>query len=414
MLESGLSGSVRGVPSNGHPYRDPGSTCGHRGPIQHPCERYRLHQSEMPPRSAPMFSEGQSNIPSAVEIDLAQWGMRTITFALLCRRGHVMKLQRRRFLNVAAGVAALPLASRIARAQAYPARPVRIIVGFAAGGTTDIITRLIAQWLSERTGGQFIVENRPGASTNIATEAGARAPADGYTLTIVGSTHAINATLYDRLPVNLVRDYTFVAGINESPLVLEVHPSVPAKTVPEFIAYAKTNPGKINMASFGTGSISHVAGELFKMETGTNIVHVPYRGSAPMITDLLGGQVQATFDNLPASVEYIRTGKLRALAVTSADRSEAISGLPILSDFLPGYQATALFGIAAPKNTPTEIIDKLNREINAGLGDPKIKARFADLGGAPLVLSPAAFGTLIGDEVNKWGKVVRAANIKPE
>jgi tripartite-type tricarboxylate transporter receptor subunit TctC len=324
-----------------------------------------------------------------------------------------MKLPRRQFLHLTAAIVA-PLAfTRIARAQAYPTRPVRILVGFAAGGTTDLVTRLIAQWLSERLGRQFIIENRPGANTNFATEAGARAPADGYTLTIIGSTQAINETAYANLTVKLNRDYTFIAGLNESPLVLEVHPSVPANTVPEFIAHATSNRGKINLASFGVGSISHVAGELFKMETGTDMLHVPYRGSAPMVTDLLGGQVQAAFDNLPASLEHIRAGSLRALAVTTTNRSAALPNVPVLSDFLPGFRISAMFGVAAPRYTPPEIIDKLSTEINAGLADPIITTKLAALGGSPLLLSPAHFTKLIAEEVEKWGQVVRTAGIRP-
>jgi tripartite-type tricarboxylate transporter receptor subunit TctC len=325
-----------------------------------------------------------------------------------------MKLPRRQFLHLAAMAAALGPVIPAARAQAYPTRPVRVLVGFAPGGTTDIVTRLMGRWLSERLGQPFIIENRPGANTNIATEAGASVPRDGYTLTILGSTQTINETVYDKLTVKLNRDYTFIAGLNESPLVLEVHQAVPANTVPEFIAYAKANPGKVNLASFGIGSISHVAGELFKMATGTDMLHVPYRGSAPMLTNLLGGQVQAAFDNLPASLEYIRTGRLRALAVTSVKRAEVLPDIPVLSDFVPSFEVSALFGVAAPKNTPVEIVDRLNKEINAGLADPTIKARLANLGGSPLILSPAGFTKLIADEVVKWSKVVRTAGIKLE
>ena len=325
-----------------------------------------------------------------------------------------MKLPRRQFLHLAAMAAALGPVIPAARAQAYPTRPVRVLVGFAPGGTTDIVTRLMGRWLSERLGQPFIIENRPGANTNIATEAGASVPRDGYTLTILGSTQTINETVYDKLTVKLNRDYTFIAGLNESPLVLEVHPAVPANTVPEFIAYAKANPGKVNLASFGIGSISHVAAELSKMATGTDMLHVPYRGSAPMLTNLLGGQVHAAFDNLPASLEYIRTGRLRALAVTSVKRAEVLPDIPVLSDFVPSFEVSALFGVAAPKNTPVEIVDRLNKEINAGLADPNIKARLANLGGSPLILSPAGFTKLIADEVVKWSKVVRTAGIKLE
>src|SRR5271166_2590183 len=308
-----------------------------------------------------------------------------------------MKLPRRRFLHLAAGVVVVPVVSRIARAETYPTRPVRIVVGFSAGGTADIVVRLMGHWLSERFGQQFIVENRPGANTNIAVEAVVRAPADGYTLGLVGISNVLNATLYDKLNFDLYRDVAMVAGLNRSPLVLEVHPAVPVNTLPEFIAYAKANPGKISLASYGSGSISHVAGELFKIATGTEMLHVPYRGSAPMLIDLLGGQVQAAFDNLPASIEYIRTGKLRAMAVTTATRSEALPHIPSLTELLPGYEASAFFGLGAPKNTAAEIVSKLNEEINAGLADPKIIGRLADLGGAPLVLSSAEFGKLIAN-----------------
>jgi tripartite-type tricarboxylate transporter receptor subunit TctC len=297
-------------------------------------------------------------------------------------------------------------------AQDYPTRPVRIVVGFAAGGTTDITARLLGQWLSERLGQQFIVENRPGASTNIATEAVARAPADGYTLLTVGSTNTINATFHDKLSFNLNRDFMMVAGLNQSPLVLVVHPTVPAKTVPEFIAYAKAHPGKISMASFGAGSISHLAGESFKRLSGLEMIHVPYNGSAPMLIDLLGGQVQAAFDNLPASVGHIKAGKLRALAVSTALRSEVLPDVPALDDFFRGYEVSAFIGLAAPRNTPAIVIDKLNKAINAGLTDPRITARIVELGGAPLVLSPAEFSKLVADETAKWAKIIRDARIK--
>jgi tripartite-type tricarboxylate transporter receptor subunit TctC len=325
-----------------------------------------------------------------------------------------MKLPRRRFLQLAAGAAALPAVSRIAQAQTYPTRPVRIIVGFAAGGTTDIATRLMGQWLSDRLGQQFIIENRPGASTNIATEAVVRAPPDGYTLLAVTATNATNVTLYDNLNFNFLRDITMVAGITRSPLVLEVHPTVPVNTIPELIVYSKTNPGKITMASFGTGTTSHVTGELFKMMAGINMLHVPYRGSAPMLIDLLGGQVQAAFDNLPASIEYIRAGKLRPLGVSTAVRSDAFPEVPTVSAFLPGFEASAWNGIGVPKNTPAAIIDGLSKEINAGLADPKIKARLADLGATGLTGSPTEFGKLVATDTEKWGKVIRAANIKAE
>jgi tripartite-type tricarboxylate transporter receptor subunit TctC len=326
-------------------------------------------------------------------------------------RGHAMKLARRQFLHLAAGAATLPA---VAWAQAYPSRPVHLIVGFAAGGTTDIAARLMGQSLSERLGQPFVVENRPGAATNIATEAVVRAPADGYTLLAVTGANTVNAALYDKLNLNFVRDIATVAGIIRSPFVLEVNPAVPAKTVPEFIAYAKSSPGKFSMASFGTGTISNMAGELFKMRAGINMLNVPYRGSAPMLVDLLGGQIQAAFDNLPASVEYIRAGKLRPLAVTTAARSDVLPDLPTLGELFPGYEASAWVGVGVPKNTPTEIIEKLNKEINSILADPKMQARLADLGGTSLALSTADFGKLIADDTEKWGKVIRAANIKAE
>jgi tripartite-type tricarboxylate transporter receptor subunit TctC len=325
-----------------------------------------------------------------------------------------MKLPRRQFLHLAAGAAALPALSRVAWAQAYPSRPVRLIAGFAPGGGVDIVARLIGQWLSERLGQQFIIENRPGAGTNIATEAVVRAPADGYTLLLVNPANAINATLYDNLSFNFIRDVAPVAGIMVVPNVMVVHPSVPAKTVPEFIAYAKANLGKINMGSGGIGGPSHVAGELFKMMAGVDLVHVPYRGVAPALTDLIGGQVQVIFSTMPGSIEYIRTGKLRALAVTTAMRAEALPDIPTVGEFVPGYEASGWYGIGAPKNTPTEIVDKLNYETNMALADPKMKSRLADLGGTVLAGSPADFGKLIADETEKWGKVIRAANIKAE
>jgi tripartite-type tricarboxylate transporter receptor subunit TctC len=325
-----------------------------------------------------------------------------------------MNLPRRRFLHLAAGAAALPAVSRMAWAQAYPTRPVRIIVGFAPGGTADIVARLIAQWLSERLGQPFVVENRTGAATNIATEAVVRAPADGYTLLFVTTSNAINATLYEKLNFNFMRDIAPVAGVTRVPNVFVVNPSVPATTVPEFIAYAKANAGKLSMASGGIGSTGHVSGELFKMMTGLNIEHVPYRGGAPALTDLLAGQVQVYFSPMPAAIEYIRAGKLRALAVTTAARSEALAEIPTLGEFVPGYEASAWEGIGAPKNTSAEIVEKLNKEVYAGLADPKLKARLADLGGTVLALSPADFGKLIADETDKWGSVIRAANIKAE
>jgi tripartite-type tricarboxylate transporter receptor subunit TctC len=325
-----------------------------------------------------------------------------------------MKLSRHQFLHLAAGTAALSAVSRIARAQTYPSRPVRIIVGFAAGSAFDILARLIGQRLSERLGQPFVIENRPGAGGNIGTEAVVRARPDGYTFLIAGSPDAINATLYDKLNFNFIRDIAPVAGIARAPNVMVVHPSFPAKTVPEFIAYAKANPGRISMASAGIGSATHMSGELFKMMAGVNMVHVPYRGQASALTDLLGGQVQVDFATMPPSIEYVRAGKLRALAVTSAMRSEALPDLPIMGEFLPGYEASLVTGLAVPRNTPAEIIDKLNKEINAALADPKIKAHLADLGGTALAGSPADFGKLIADETDKWGKVIRAGNIKAE
>jgi tripartite-type tricarboxylate transporter receptor subunit TctC len=303
---------------------------------------------------------------------------------------------------------------RVAKAQAYPARPVRFVVGFPPGGVNDITARLMGQWLSERMGQNFLVDNRSGAAGNIGTEAVVRAPADGYTILLTGTTDFTNATAYEKLSFNFVRDIAPVAGIIRAPLVMEVNPSVPARTVPEFIAYAKANPGKINMGSAGVGSPIHVSGELFKMMTGVNMLHVPYRGSAPMVTDLLGGQVHVAFDILPSSIEHIRTGKLRALAVTTVTRSEALPEVPTVNSFVPGYEASYLNGVGVPKNTPNEIIERLNRQINAALADPTMKARLADIGGTALVLSPDDFGTLIADETRKWAKVVKFAGIKAD
>jgi tripartite-type tricarboxylate transporter receptor subunit TctC len=325
-----------------------------------------------------------------------------------------MKLPRRKFLHLAAGAAALPALSRVAWAQAYPTKPVRVIVGFPAGGPTDITARLIAQWLSERLGQQFVIENKPGAGSNIAVEAAVRAPSDGYTLLVVGATNAVNATLYEKLNFNFIRDIAPVAGMVRVPLIMEVHPSIPVKTVPEFIAFAKANPGKINMASGGNGTTLHVSGELFKMMTGVNMIHVPYRGAGPMLIDLLGGQVQVTFDPMPSSIEYVRAGKLRALAVTTSIRSEALPDVPPVGDFVPGYESSTWYGVGAPKNTPAEIINKLNREINSALADPKIKTRLADLGNIGLALSPADFGKLIAEETEKWAKVVKFSGAKPD
>jgi tripartite-type tricarboxylate transporter receptor subunit TctC len=323
-----------------------------------------------------------------------------------------MKLLRRQFLHLAAGAAVLPAATRIARAQAYPTRPVRIIVPFPPGGPYDIVARLIGPPLSERLGQPFIIDNRPGAGGNIGTEAVVRAPADGYTLLLVGVGSAINATLYDKLNFNFIRDIAPVAGISREPSVMVVHPSVPTKTVPEFVAYAKANPGKINMASSGNGTGPHMVGELFKMMAGVNLVHVPYRGGGPALTDLLGGQVQVMFIALPASIESIKAGKVRALAVTTATRSEVLPDVPSVGDFVPGYEASVWFGVGAPKATPAEIVEKLNKEINAGLADPNMKTRLADLGGTVLAGSPADFGKLIAEETEKWGKVVKLSGAK--
>jgi len=325
-----------------------------------------------------------------------------------------MKLPRRNFLHLAAGAAALPALSRIAGAQTYPSRPVRVIVPAPAGGGYDIVARLISQWLSERLGQQFVIDNRPGGGSNIGTEAVVRAPADGYTLLMVAPANAINTSLYEKLSFNFIRDIAPVAGIIVVPNVMLVHPSVPAKSVPEFIAYAKANPGKINLASGVIGSPSHVSGELFKIMTGTDMLLVSYRGGGPALVDLLGGQVQVMFNSLPASIEYIKAGTLRALAVTTATRSEMLPGIPIMGEFVPGYEAPTWYGVGVPKNTPAEIIGKLNQEVNAALADPKVKARLADLGGTPLPGSPAEFGKLIAEETEKWGKVIRAANIKPQ
>jgi tripartite-type tricarboxylate transporter receptor subunit TctC len=321
---------------------------------------------------------------------------------------------RRRLLRLAAGAAMVPGLSRLARAQVYPSRPVRLIVGFPAGGPTDIVARVIAQYLSERLGKAVIVENRPGAASNIAAEGVARAAPDGYTLLEITATNAINSTLYQHLSFDISRDLVPAAGIIRTPTVMEVSPAFPAKSLPEFIAHAKANPGKINMTSGGLGSPGHVAGELFKIMTGIDMVHVPYRGSAPALTDLLGGQVQVMFDSLPSSIEYVRGGKLRALAVTSATRWGGLPDVPAVSEFVSGFEASGWFGIGAPRNTPVDIIELLNKSINAALSDPKMAMRFAELGGTTLPGSPMDFGKLIAAETEKWGKVVRAANIKPE
>jgi tripartite-type tricarboxylate transporter receptor subunit TctC len=321
---------------------------------------------------------------------------------------------RRQFLHLAAGAAALPAISRIAWAQTYPARPVRIVVGFAPGGVTDVVARLIGQWLTERLGQPFIIENRPGAANNIGTELVVRAPPDGYTLLLVNTSNAINATLYEKLNFNFLRDIAPVAGITRTPSVMEVNLSFPAKTVLEFIAYAKANPAKISLASAGPGSSSHIYGELFKMMAGVDLVHVHYRSSGPALTDLISGQVQATFDPLPASIEFIRAGKLRPLGVTTATRLEALPDIPSVSEYVPGYEASGYQGIGAPKDTPPDIIDRLNREINAALADPKFKARLTELGTLVHTGSPADFRKFIAAETEKWAKVIRAANIKPD
>jgi tripartite-type tricarboxylate transporter receptor subunit TctC len=325
-----------------------------------------------------------------------------------------MELSRRQFLHLAVGAVALPTGSRIARAQAYPTRPVRLVVGFPPGQTADLIARLMGQWLTERLGQPVIIDNRPGASSNIATELVVRSPADGYTLLSVNSSNLINATLYEKLPYNFLHDIDPVASFSRVALVMEVNPSFPARTLPEFIAYAKANPGRINMASGGTGNSTHVTGELFKMMAGVDLLHVPYRGSPPALTDLIGGRVQVMFDVLSSSVEHIRSGQLRALAVTTAARLEALPHVPTVGQFVPGYEASALAGVGAPKGTPAEIIEKLNSEINAGLADPRMKSRFADLGLTPLSMSVADFAKLVANETEKWGRVVKFANLKSE
>jgi tripartite-type tricarboxylate transporter receptor subunit TctC len=325
-----------------------------------------------------------------------------------------MILPRRKFLHLAAGAAALPAVSRFAWAEAYPTRPVRLIVPFGPGGGTDIVARLIGQWLSVRLGQQFVIENRPGAGGNLGTEQVVRAPPDGYTLALIGAPSAINATLYQNLNFSFVRDITPVAIIVRFPNVMVVNPSVPAKTVPEFITYAKANPNKLNMSSPGNGSTPHVTGELFKMMTGVNMVHVPYRSVAAGMTDMLSGQVQVTFGTTASTIEYIKAGTLRALAVTTATRAEALPDLPAIAEFVPGYEASAWFGAGAPRNTPVEIVNKLNEEFNACLADPKLQARIADLGGIAITGSPADFAKLIAEETEKWAKVVKFSGAKPE
>jgi tripartite-type tricarboxylate transporter receptor subunit TctC len=325
-----------------------------------------------------------------------------------------MTLPRRQFLYLAAGATALSATSRIARAQTQPARPVRIIVGFPAGSVSDTLARLMGQWLSERLGQPFIIDNRPGAGGNIGTEAVVKSPPDGHTLLMVVPANAINATLYDKLNFDFIRDITPVAGISRESGIMVVNPSVPARTVPDFIAYAKANPGKINMASAGNGTAPHVMGELFKMMTGVDMVHVPYRGGPPALADLLGGQVQVMFTNVPFSIEQIRAGKLRALAVTTATRSEVLPDVPTVGEFVPGYEASSMYGLGAPRNTPVEIVAKVNSQINVALADSKMKARLADFGGTVLPGSPADFGRLIAEETGKWAKVIRFAGIKAQ
>jgi tripartite-type tricarboxylate transporter receptor subunit TctC len=325
-----------------------------------------------------------------------------------------MNLPRRQFLHLAAGAVAAPAISRPALADGYPSRPVRFISGFAAAGGNDIISRLMGQWLTERLGQTFVIENRPGAGTNIAAEVVINSPPDGYTLFGTNLSSAINATLYEKLPFNFMRDMLPVAGIAQAPSAFAVGSSIAAKTVPEFIAYAKANPGRINMGSAGVGSTSHLAGELFKMMAGVNLVHVPYRGNALALTDLIGGQIDVLFPSLGSSIEYVKAGKVRAIAVTGATRSDALPDLPTVGETLPGYEASSFYGIGAPHNTPAEIVEILNSAANAGLADSKLKARLADLGSVPLPGPPATFGKLIADETEKWGKVIRFAGIKPQ
>ena len=325
-----------------------------------------------------------------------------------------MKLPRRNFMHLAAGAAGLLVVSRLARAQAYPTRPVRIVVGFPAGGSFDVVARLFGQWLSERLGQPFIVENRSGAGGNIGTEAVVNAQPDGYTLLLVNDTHAVNATLYEKLNFNFIRDIAPIASIASVPNVMQVNPAVPAQSVSEFIAYAKANPGKINMASGGNGTPAHVSGELFKIMTGVNMLHVPYRGGAPAIADLIGGQVQVMFPNIPHTIEILKSGKLRPLGVTTATRLEVLPEVPTVGETVPGYETIGWIGLGAPRRTSAELIGRLNSEIQRALDDPKIKARLTDLGVTRVSGSPADFGKLIADETEKWAKVIRAANIKPE
>jgi tripartite-type tricarboxylate transporter receptor subunit TctC len=325
-----------------------------------------------------------------------------------------MKVSRRQVLHLSAGTAALPAVSSLAWGQAYPSRPLRIVVGLAAGSSNDILARLIGQWLSEQTGQPVIVENRPGAGGSLGAESVVRAAPDGYTLLLCSSADAVNATMYDNLKFNFIHDVAPIATISRAPLVLVVHPAFPAKTVPEFIAYAKGNPGKISFGSAGIGTVAQMAGELFKVMAGVELIHVPYRGLSPALSDLIGGQLQAIFSTTPPAIEHIKAGRLRGLAVTSTVRDETLPDLPTIGDFLPGYEATLTSGVVAPKHTSTEIVEKLNKEINAALADPGIKNRLADLGNVPLAMTSAEFGRLIGDETQKWAKVIKSAGIKPK
>jgi tripartite-type tricarboxylate transporter receptor subunit TctC len=325
-----------------------------------------------------------------------------------------MKLPRRKFLRLAAGAVAMPVVPRIVKAQTYPSRPVRLIVNFSAGATNDILGRLVGQWLSDRLGQSFVIENRPGAGGNIGTEVVVRAPADGYTLLLCGSSNTINAALYDKLSFNFAREIAPVAGLVRTPAGVVVHPSFPPKTLPAFIAYAKAHPGKVNMASAGIGSTPHLMGELFKQMAGVDMLHVPYRGGIPALTDLLAGQVHVYFQLLPGAIEHIRNGRINVLAVTAAERADTLPDIPTVAEFVPGYEASGWFGIGAPKGTPPDIVETLNKEINAALVDPKMRARFVELGGMPIPGSATALGALIAEEVEKWSKVIRAANIKAE
>jgi tripartite-type tricarboxylate transporter receptor subunit TctC len=325
-----------------------------------------------------------------------------------------MTLRRRRFLQISAAAAALPVLPHLARAETYPSRTVRIIVATSAGGTTDIVARLLGQWLADKLGQSFVVENRTGGGNNIGTEAAARSPADGYTLFMANTVNAINTTLYKNLNYNFITDLVPVAIVMRSPVIMQVHPSVPAKTVPEFIAYAKANPGKVNMGSGGVGATGHMAGELFQLMAGIKLTHVPYRGESLALTDLLGGQVQVVFATAGSSIQYIKADKLRPLAVTTAERIALLPDLPTLKEFLPGYEASSWNGLTAPKNTPPEIIEKLNREINTAMADPKIKSRIVDLGGPPIIGSPADFGKIIAEDTAKWAKVIQVSGAKAE